>query len=311
MIAFIFPSHRILIYLFLNQLYLFPLIWIAMLLADKIVDFFIDYALSRWAKTQQEIDPHSNRYTLRANTYSKALTNGTTIFFTLLGIVLSVAVIGINPSVLAGAGAFAAVFAYLSRNVLEDMINGVLILATDRYAVGDVIDLGGGLSGFVEDMNLYTTCLRNLDGQMIAIPNGKISSVINSTKNWSRVNFTLKIAWNADIKKAIKIMRQVAEQMCCEPQWQEMILEPVDILGIDELSHDGILIHLLIKTKPMQQWLIGREFRLRVKQALDEAGINLGVPQREVAVINSSAQSPENNSNQFLGEVGDEEKERI
>ena len=305
-IAFIFPSYRIFIYLFFNQVYLLPLIWIAMLLADKIVDFFIDYALERWAREGQEIDPNSNRYTLRANTYSKALTNGTTILFSFLGIVLTVIVIGINPSFLAGAGAFAAIFAYLSRNVLEDMINGVLILATDRYAVGDVIDLGGGLSGFVEDMNLYTTCLRNLDGQLIAIPNGKISNVINSTKNWSRVNFTLKISWNSDLKKALEIMQQVAEKMLSESQWKEMILEPVDILGIDELSHDGILIHLLIKTQPMQQWLVGREFRLRVKQALDEAGISLGVPQREVAVIQSPSPSPENNTNQLLGEVKDE-----
>jgi small conductance mechanosensitive channel len=160
-------------------------------------------------------------------------------------------------------------------------------------------------------MNLYTTSLRNLDGQVIAIPNGKISSVINSTKNWSRVNFTLKISWNADFKKAIKLMRQVAEQMCSEPQWQEMILEPPDILGIDELSHDGILIHLLMKTRPSQQWLVGREFRMRVKQALDEAGISLGVPQREVAVIKSDGHSPENGSNKLLGEVGDREKESI
>jgi small conductance mechanosensitive channel len=311
LIVALFLPTRFLVYLFFQQLYLLPLIWIGMLLADQVVDFFIDYALNRWARDGQEKDPSSHRYTLRANTYSKALTNATTIFFTVVGIILTIAVIGINPSVLASAGALAAVFAYLSRNVVEDMINGVLILATDRYAVGDVIDVGGGLSGFVEDMNLYTTSLRNLDGQVIAIPNGKISSVINSTKNWSRVNFTLKISWNADFKKAIKLMRQVAEQMCSEPQWQEMILEPPDILGIDELSHDGILIHLLMKTRPSQQWLVGREFRMRVKQALDEAGISLGVPQREVAVIKSDGHSPENGSNKLLGEVGDREKESI
>jgi small-conductance mechanosensitive channel len=292
-IASIFPSSRLFIPLFLNQVYLIPLIWIVMLLADKIVDFFIDYALARWAKEGQEIGAHSDRYTLRAKTYSKALTDGTTILFTLLGIILTVAVIGINPAVLAGAGALTAIFAYLSRNVLEDMINGILILATDRYAVGDVIDLGGGLSGFVEQMSLYSTSLRNLDGQMIVIPNGKIESVINNTKNWSRVNLMLKISWNSDIRKAIEVIRQVAEKMFSEPQWEELVLEPVDILGVDELSHDGILLHLIIKTKPSQQWLVGREFRLRIKEALDEVGISLGVPQREIAMINFPLESQE------------------
>ena len=311
LIVALFRPSRFLINLFFQQVYLLPLVWIGMLLADEIVDFFIDYALVRWATEGQEKDPSSNRYTLRATTYSKAFTNGTTILFVALGIVLTVWVIGIDPAVLAGAGALAVVFAYLSRNLVEDMLNGILILATDRYAVGDVIDVGGGLSGFVEDMNLYTTSLRNLDGQVIAIPNGKIASVINMTKNWSRVNFTLRISWNADVKKALEVMRQVAEQMLSEPQWQELVLEPAEILGIDDLSHDGILIHMIMKTRPMQQWLVGREYRLRVKQALDEAGISLGVPQREVAVIQSQAHSDENNGSELSGEVGEKEKENI
>ena len=311
LIVALFRPSRFLINLFFQQVYLLPLVWIGMLLADEIVDFFIDYALVRWAREGQERDPSSNRYTLRATTYSKAFTNGTTILFVALGIILTVWVIGINPAVLAGAGVVALAVGFLSRNLVEDMLNGILILATDRYAVGDVIDVGGGLSGFVEDMNLYTTSLRNLDGQVIAIPNGKIASVINMTKNWSRVNFTLKISWNADLKKALEVMRQVGDQMLSEPKWQELVLEPADILGIDELSHDGILIRMIMKTRPMQQWLVGREYRLRVKQALDKAGISLGVPQREVAVIASHTHSRENNGNELFGEVGEQEKENI
>ncbi len=126
-----------------------------MVLADKVTDFFIDYALVRWAREGQEREPNSNRYTLRANTYSKAFTDGTTLLFAVVGIALTVGLIGINPAVLAGAGALAVVFAYLSRNLVEDMLNGILILATDRYAVGDVIDVGEGFAGFVEDVNLY------------------------------------------------------------------------------------------------------------------------------------------------------------
>ncbi len=308
-IVALFRPSRFLINLFFEQAYLLPLIWIGIVLADQVTDFLIDYALNRWAEERQEDDPVSNRYTLRANTYSKVLTRGKTFFLALVGLVLTAWVIGIDSSILAGAGALTVIFAYLSRNLVEDIINGVLILASDRYAVGDIIDLGEGFSGLVEEMNLYTTSLRNLDGQLLVIPNGKISKVINSTKTWSRVNFTLKISWNADIRKSIEVMQQVAEQMCSEPQWQEMILEPVDILGIDELSHDGILIRLIIKTLPLKQWLIGREYRLRVKEALDQAGISLGVPQREVAVIHSDVHSPGNNPYQLTVDVEEKEKE--
>ena len=309
LIVALFRPSRFLINLFFEKIYLLPLIWIGMVLADEVTNFFTDYAINSWAKDGQEQEPNSNRYTLRANTYSKALAKGTTILFTIVGIVLTLGVIGLNPSVLAGAGASAAVLAYLSRNVLEDMINGVLILATDRYAVGDVIDVGEGFAGFVEDMNLYVTSLRNRDGQVLVIPNGTISRVINMTKNWSRVNLTLRISWNADVRKAFEIMRQVAETMLSEPEWQELMIQPVEILGVDELSHDGILIGLLVKTPPLKQWLVGRELRLRVKEALDEAGISLGVPQREVALTQPYAHTRENNRHELFGEVGEDEKE--
>ena len=291
-IVALFRPSRYLINLFLEQAYLLPLVWLAIVLTDKVTDFLIDYALNRWAEERQEDDPKSNRYALRANTYSIVLTNGTTFLLTLVGLFLTAWIIGIDSSIIAGAGAFAVVFAYLSRNLIEDMINGTLILASDRYAVGDVIDLGDGFFGLVEDMNLYLTSLRNLDGHLLVIPNGSISRVINMTKDWSRVNWTLKIYWNAEVRKAIEVIQQVGEQMFSEPQWQEIVLEPVDILGVDELSHDGIVIRLLIKTQPRQQWLVGREFRLRVKQALDEAKISLGVPQRESFVIPSTTSSP-------------------
>jgi small conductance mechanosensitive channel len=214
----------------------------------------------------------------------------------ILGIYLSISSIGINPAVLAGAGIFAVAVAFLGRNLVEDMLNGILILWTDRYAIGDVINVGGGMAGTVEDINLFITSLRNLDGESIAIPNSKISSVINKTKYWSRVNFTIRIAWNQDIDKAIAVMSQVADQMQSEPEWGERFLEPAQILGVDEVSHEGILIHLLIKTQPNEQWNVGREFRRRVKQAFDGAGISVGIPHQTISVINY----PQNNNNQLL-----------
>ena len=148
-IVALFRPSRILINFFFEQVYLLPLIWIGIVIADQITDFFIDFALNRWVEEGQEKDPRSNRYTLRANTYSKALSGGKTFSFVIVGLVLTAWVIGLNSSILAGAGAFAVLFAYLSRNLIEDIINGVLILATDRYAVGDRIDLGEGFSGLV------------------------------------------------------------------------------------------------------------------------------------------------------------------
>ncbi|MGK7957813.1 MAG: mechanosensitive ion channel domain-containing protein, partial [Crocosphaera sp.] len=292
-ITFTFRHTRFFSVYLLTETLRLILVWIGLTLVDKIGDFAIDYYLNRWAKQGQTKDPTSNRYTLRVNTYSITLKQATTALFIILGVYLSIWIVGLNISVLAGAGVFAIAIAFLSRSLLEDMLNGILILSTDRYAIGDVIDVGNGMAGFVEDINLFVTSLRNLDGQVIAIPNSKISTVVNNTKNWSRVNFSIKIGWNEDVDKAIDIMIQVANQMQSEPEWSDKFLDPAEILGVDEVSHQGILIRLLIRTKPMEQWPLGREFRLRVKKALDQAGISLGIPYQKVMVINST-----NNNNQ-------------
>ena len=298
LIVFTFAETRFLFNLFFTKAVFVLGTWIVLFLVDKILDIAIDYALNRWATQAQKVNPTSNRYNLRVNTYSPTLKKAKTFLFVLLGIYLTVWIIGINPLVLASAGAVALVIAFLSQNLFQDMLNGLLILSTDRYAIGDSIEVNG-LGGIVEDMNLYITSLRNLDGQLIVIPNGEISTVINSSKDWSRVNCGLKVAWDADLKKTLAIIQQVLKQLQSDPQLREKILEPGEILGIDELSHEGILIRILIKTQPSEQWAIARKFRFQLKQAIDAAGISLGVPQQEIWYHHEKG-------NKLTGEVGEE-----
>lgn len=276
-----FRETRFLFNLFFTQALSLPFIWIAMILADKITDFWIDSALHDWAKEKQELQPYSNRPILRVNTYSPALRKATTVLFTIIGIFLTLGVIGLDVNVLAGAGALAVLFAFLSRNILDDLLNGTLILITDRYALGDFVEINK-LAGFVETMNLYTTSLRNLDGQLITIPNGQVKSVINMTKNWSRVNFTIQVSWDANLQQTMNILKSVADQMYKEPEWREKMFDTADILGIDQIDHNGVLIRVLIKTLPLQQWAVGREYRWRVKEAFQRSGISLGIPQNQI-----------------------------
>lgn len=264
-----------------SQAVLLPIIWMGVTLADTFVDIQIDYHLNQWAKDAQLNHPNSNRYTLRVSTYSPALQSATTLIFGFIGFYLTIQAFGIDPAVLASAGALAVIVAFVSRNVLQDMLNGALILWTDRFAIGDVIKVGE-FAGLVEDMNLYMTEIRGSEGRLITVPNGQISTVENLTKDWSRVDFTIEIAYNADIQLALKLITQVADEMRSDPQWTTKILEPASVLGVDRVTHTGLLIQVWIKTQAMQQWSVGREFRLRVKQAFDEAGIEIGYPQQAI-----------------------------
>jgi small conductance mechanosensitive channel len=168
-----------------------------------------------------------------------------------------------------------------SQNLLKDLIGGLLILVEDQYAVGDVviIDEQGGL---VEQVGLRVTKLRNLDGELITIPNGSIGMVRNLSSNWSRVNYAIEVGVSEDADRVIAIMDAVAQNLHDDHAWRDSILEAPEILGIDEISHHGMLIRMLIRTRPLQQWAVAREYRRRLKQALDAAGISVGVPRLEL-----------------------------
>lgn len=277
----IFRNTRFLTYLFFIQSIVLPNVWILIAFIDKISDILIDYILHKWSIERQEINPKSNRYSLRVRTYSPAIKGGKHAFFIALSIYITVTILGVRIEFLASLGVLTVVLAFLSKNLLEDMLNGVLILWTDRYAIGDYVEINQ-LSGTVEMINLYVTHLRNLDGQLIVIPNGQVSTVINSTKDWSTSNLTIRVSGNADLTKAMELIKTVSKEMEKEDKWKDKIIESVNILGVDDISHEGISLRFLIKTMPGEQWAVARAFRWRLKQALDRAGIALGVPQQSI-----------------------------
>jgi moderate conductance mechanosensitive channel len=152
--------------------------------------------------------------------------------------------------------------------------------------VGDVIVVGD-VAGFVETMNLRITQLRNDEGRLITIPNSQITIVQNLSKEWSRVDLRIPVAPSADINQALKVIEQVAQDMQQDTTWRNLILEPPLLLGIDNLDYIGATVRIWIKTKPLKQWEVAREYRKRLKVAFDKAGISIGVPQQSLHVHNA------------------------
>ncbi|WP_413161682.1 mechanosensitive ion channel domain-containing protein [Capilliphycus salinus ALCB114379] len=278
-LLFFYPPTRVYaVILFTSPIWI-ALIWIFLSIADKVVDFFIDSLLNRWATEAQQTSSTPQRYTMRVKTYSAALSQLTSVIAYGLATILSLSVLGLSTEGLASAGVITLIVTYILQPHIANVIRGCLILLTDQFAVGDVIVVGS-VSGFVEKMNLYMTHLRGEEGRLISIPNGNIDVVQNLTKEWSRVDFKIEIAYDADVKRALEVIHQVAEEMRSEPHWQDLIIEPASILGVDGITHNGVLIQVWIKTQPIQQWAVGREFRLRIKLAFDREGIAIGMPQR-------------------------------
>ncbi len=175
---------------------------------------------------------------------------------------------------------------FASQSLIKDIINGFLVLLEDQYGVGDVITVKD-LSGFVENMNLRITQLRATDGQLITIPNGQIDVVQNLSKEWSRVDLMIPVGLAADIDEALNLVETVANQLRQDALWGGLILEPPLLLGVDELTHAGATIRIWIKTLPMKQWDVAREYRRRLKIAFEHDHIPVGVPQQLIYVADS------------------------
>nr|WP_242018209.1 mechanosensitive ion channel family protein [Synechocystis sp. FACHB-383] len=182
-------------------------------------------------------------------------------------------------TVMLGVVSFAVSLA--SQSLLKDIIAGLLILWEDQYAIGDVI-MVENYAGAVETLSLRITQLRNLDGELITIPNGQIGIIKNLSSDWSRVNYAVEVSYDADLDVVMTVINDVAQTLAQDPEWQELILEPPEILGIDNLANTGILIRLIIKTQPLQQWMVARQLRYRLKFAFDNADIDIGIPKHRL-----------------------------
>jgi small-conductance mechanosensitive channel len=287
-IAIFYPASRISSLLLMQRSVSVPLMWLALIVVRSVLLLVIDHSVNSWTIESTIRDPSSRRYALRAVTYTRMLKNLATIVCVGLGIVLTLVIAGINQSMLTGAGVLAVGAGLLLRNILEDFMQGLLIISTDRFAIGDVVTIPPH-GGFVENMNLFNTQLRGIDGQLTSLPNGQIRAVENLTKDWSRVNFLVEVAADEDLRAVLDLIRQVAEGMRHDPDWADSILSPPEVLGVDELRQSGCLIRVWIQTLPLAQWPVGREFRLRVKEAFDREGIRLGLPRQEVLMQGTPA----------------------
>lgn len=266
----------------------YALIRLSYALTDKFAS-----ALAR----NQLLTPEANRrLQLRISTISGVSKGIITLALFGVAILVALSTLGLDIGpVLAGAGIIGVGLSLASQSLIKDALNGFFIILEDQYAVGDVINVGD-VGGLVENINLRITQLRDAEGRLITIPNSEIKIVANLSSNWSRADLAIPVAYYADVDKALELIGQVAEQMSHDQPWEEKIVDKPEVLGVDDFGSRGVIIRVWIKTQPLKQWEVARQFRRRLKVALDEAGISIPMPQQEVWFNNSvPVKSSENN----------------
>ncbi len=222
------------------------------------------------------------RLQLRISTISRVTKGITTVTCVITGTIIALAWLGVDIApLLAGAGIIGVALSFASQNIIKDALNGFFIILEDQFAVGDVITVGD-VGGLVENMNLRITQLRDGEGRLITIPNSEIKVVANHSNGWSRADVSLPISYGTDIDQALALINQVAQDMDADTVWQEQILEPPQVLGIDSFGDRGVIIRIWLKTQTLKQWEVAREYRRRLKIALDIAGIPIPILQTKL-----------------------------
>ncbi|HSK39503.1 MAG TPA: mechanosensitive ion channel domain-containing protein [Arenibaculum sp.] len=185
---------------------------------------------------------------------------------------------------LAGAGVIGLAIGFGSQTLVKDVITGLFILIEDTISVGDVVDVGNGHSGVVEAISIRSIRLRDLTGTVHTVPFSQVASVMNLTKDFSFYVFDIAIAYDEDPDRVIAVVKELGAEFQQEPDFARLILEPIEILGVDKFVDSAVIIKARFKTRPIQQWVVGREFNRRLKKRFAEAGIEIPFPQRTLHI---------------------------
>ena len=230
---------------------------------------------SRGDQTEEEIKK-------RAETLSGVLVASLQAIIIAVIFFMMLSDIGLNIApMIAGVGVVGIAIGFGAQSLVKDIISGLFILLENQYRRGDVVKIADA-SGLVEDINLRRTILRDMDGVVHSVPNGEIRVASNLTKGWSRVNLNIGVAYGTDLEKAIAVINKVGKQLAEDAAWSTQILTPPQVLRVDNLGDSAIDIKILGDTKPMQQWAVAGELRLRLKKAFDDEGIEIPWPHMKV-----------------------------
>jgi small conductance mechanosensitive channel len=187
-------------------------------------------------------------------------------------IVLSELGVNIAP-LLAGAGVVGLAIGFGSQALVKDVITGLFILIEDTLAVGDVVDVGGGHSGVVEALSVRTIRLRDMTGTVHTVPFSAVTTIKNMTRDFAFFVADVALSYAEDPDNAVDVLKSVADELAADAEYRPLILDRLEVIGLDTFKDNGFIIKVRLKTLPMRQWVVGREFNRRMKKAFDRAGV--------------------------------------
>jgi len=228
----------------------------------------------------------------RARTLGSLVQNVSSVSITIVAVLLILDQLGVNITpVLTGAGIAGLAVGFGAQTLVRDIISGFFLILENQVRVGDLASING-VAGLVEDITLRTIVVRDEEGAVHVFPNGAINTLANRSKDFSYYVITLAVPYNEDLERIVKLLRQAGEELRGDPKFGPFILEPLEIMGLDNFTDWSMQVKLRIKTVPLKQWDVGRELRRRIRKAFDTAGVNVPFPALPAVLAPPGAREP-------------------
>ena len=222
----------------------------------------------------------SIRAAARAKTTTAVLRSISSVVVYSVATLYTLSTLGLHARPLvAGAGIAGVALGFGAQSMVKDFLGGLVMLVEDQFGVGDVIDVSGdvngsaGIRGTVEQVTLRTTSVRDVNGTIWHIPNGDIRRVGNMSQGWARALLDIPVPYGTDLDEAERIISEVARRVTHSPKYLPEVLGEPELWGVEDLGKDAVVMRLVIKTRPGEQWPIARALRAELHDAFIAGGI--------------------------------------
>ena len=243
--------------------------WLLLVISRKLLRTFRTYITSR---------THDIGTIKRAETLGQVFGNVTTVIITLITGMLILSEMGISIApILAAAGVVGVAVGFGAQSLIKDYFTGFFLLLEDQIRHGESVEVGGK-KGVVEEVTLRHVKLRDSDGTVHFIPNGTISTVSNQSRDYSCALIDVGVAYRENLDEVYELLRKIGAEMRNDPLQQEKIVEAMEIVGVENLADSAVIIRCRFKAQPLEHVNVRREFLNRVKNAFDQAGIEIPYP---------------------------------
>jgi small-conductance mechanosensitive channel len=232
-----------------------------------------------FGRSPENPPPGSTRRVQRARTLGMLLKSVSTGVIVAIIVTMMLAAVGLNIGpIIASAGIVGVALGFGSQTLVKDFLSGIFLIFEDQYGVGDVVDMGEGLSGTIEAVSLRVTRLRDTNGTVWYVRNGELYRVGNMSQNWARTVLDVQISAREDITRVRRVLTDVIHDMWEDEDYQGVIIEEPEIWGIEAMTPDAVTLRVTLKTAPMEQWRVARVLRERIKGRFDFEDIQAPYP---------------------------------